>query len=294
VEGISVAYGQLATDRPLISVVMPVLSGMPWVTQQLSALAIQKVAGDWEVVVADNGSQDGTRSYVQQWTERDPRIRLVDASARPGAGAARNIGVRSARGRLLAFCDADDVVQPGWLAGMVAALADADVVGGIFDLASLQGREPSDPIPAAMGQMGFLPFALGANLGVRRDAFETTGGFCETLSAGEDVDLSWRLQLAGYRFAISERVVVAKRERATARDAFRATWGYGRCATLLYRRYRVWGMRPDLRGAAKAWVWLIVASPGLIRPSLRLAWMRAFGIRIGRLAGSVTHHTFFP
>ena len=286
--------GQRGGGRPLISVVMAVRNGMPWLEEQFLALSLQRVSCDWEVVVADNGSADGTRSCVELWSEREPRIRLVDASARLGAGAARNIGVRSAGGRMLAFCDADDVVQPGWLAGMLTALADADLVAGVFDFGSLQGQAVSDPIPAATGQMGFLPFALGANLGVRRDAFEAANGFCETLSAGEDIDLSWRLQLAGYRFAVSEKAVVAKRERAGAGEAFRATWVYGRCDTLLYRHYRARGMRPDLRGAAKAWVWLVVASPGLVIPARRRQWMRAFGVRIGRLAGSMTHHTFFP
>ncbi len=285
---------QRASGRPLISVVMAVRNGMPWLEEQFLALSLQQVPCDWEVVVADNGSSDGTRTCVELWSEREPRIRLVDASARLGAGAARNIGVQSADGRMLAFCDADDVVQPGWLAGMLTALADADLVAGVFDFGSLQGRAVSDPIPAATGQMGFLPFALGANLGVRRDAFEAANGFCETLSAGEDIDLSWRLQLAGYRFAVGEKAVVAKRERTGAREAFRATWIYGRCDTLLYRNYRARGMRPDLRGAAKAWVWLVVASPGLAIPSRRRQWMRALGVRIGRLAGSMTHHTFFP
>ncbi len=285
---------QDATDRPLISVIMPVLNGMPWVEQQLAALNVQEAPGEWEVIVADNGSSDGTRSCVQQWSERDPRVRLVEASARAGPGAARNIGVATAGGRILVFCDADDVVQPGWLAGMVADLNDADLVGGVFDFGSLQGRAQPNPVPAATTQMGFLPFALGGNLAVRRNAFEASGGFSETLMAGEDVDFCWRLQLAGYRFAISERAVVARREHTTARDAFHGTWRYGQCTALLYRRYRARGMRPDLRGAAKAWVWLVVALPGLIKPSRRPEWMRAFGIRVGRLAGSVSHHTFFP
>ena len=51
-----------ASGRPLISVVVPVRNGMPWVEEQLQALSMQQVPGDWEVVVADNGSADGTRS----------------------------------------------------------------------------------------------------------------------------------------------------------------------------------------------------------------------------------------
>jgi GT2 family glycosyltransferase len=244
--------------------------------------------------VADNGSDDGTRSCVERWSERDPRIRVVDASARPGAGAARNIGVQSARGRMLAFCDADDVVLPGWLAAMVAALADSDLVAGVFDFSSLNGGPTSDPTPAATRQMGFLPFALGANLGVRRDAFEAVHGFCETIPPSEDTDLSWRLQLAGFQFAVTPAAAVAKREHAAGKPTFHAAWAYGWCAALLFRHYRAEGMRRDLRGAAKAWVWLVGASPGLVRPSRRRQWVRTFGIRTGRLAGSVKHHAFFP
>ena len=87
------------SERPLVSVVMPVLNGMPWIEHQLRALAAQQLDADWEVVVADNGSDDGTRFCVEQWSERQPRIRLADASARRGEAAARNIGVRAARGR---------------------------------------------------------------------------------------------------------------------------------------------------------------------------------------------------
>jgi glycosyltransferase involved in cell wall biosynthesis len=294
VEVIGVGEQRDMGDPPLISVVVPVLNGMPWIEHQLLALSTQEVPAGWEVVVADNGSRDGTRSAVERWSERCPRIRLVDSSARAGAGAARNIGVRWARGRMLAFCDADDVVQPGWLASLVAALGHADLIAGVFDFVLLNGQPGSDPVPAASRQMGFLPFALGANLAVRRDAFEAVHGFCETIPPSEDTDLSWRLQLAGYRFGMSADALVAKREHASGLPTFRAAWAYGKCAPQLYRHYRDDGMSRDLRGAAKAWIWLIGASPGLVRPSRRHQWVRAFGIRAGRLVGSVTHHAFFP
>jgi len=282
------------SDRPLISVVVPVRNGMPWIEQQLQALSTQEVPADWEVVVADNGSDDGTTACVQRWSERHPRIRLVDASARRGAAAARNKGVRSARGRLLAFCDADDVVRSGWLASICGALSGADLVAGMFDFGALDGHPSSFPVPAATRQLGFLPFALTANLAVRREIFEAAHGFNEELSPEEDVDLCWRLQLAGYRFTVAADAIVEKRGRATGRTTFRAAWAYGLCGPRLYVRYRAKGMRRDLRGAAKAWVWLIAASPGLVRPSRRRSWIRTFGIRAGRLAGSVKLRVFFP
>ena len=124
----------------MISVVLPVRDGLPWLDAQLGALAAQQCDEPWEVVVADNGSSDASMALARSWADRCGAIRVVDASATHRPSAARNAGVRSARGELLAFCDADDVVQPGWLRACVAALAEADVVAGTFDLSSLKGR----------------------------------------------------------------------------------------------------------------------------------------------------------
>ena len=288
------ADNQGANGPPLISVVVPVRNGMPWIEHQLRALSSQQVPAVWEVIVADNGSDDGTRSCVQRWSESDPRIHLVDASAGRGAAAARNIGVQSARGGLLAFCDADDVVRPGWLASMLACLADADLVAGVFDFGALDGAPSPFPVPAATRQLGFLPFGLSANLAVSREVFAAVHGFDEGLSPEEDVDLCWRLQLAGYRFTIATDAVVEKRERAAGLPTFRGAWAYGRCGPRLYVRYRAEGMRRDLRGAAKAWVWLAAALPGLVMRARRRQWVRTFAIRSGRLTGSAHLRVFFP
>ena len=97
------------------------------------------------------GSRGG-RQRLRRWhphlcadggRSRDPRIHLVDASARRGAAAARNIGVRAARGSLLAFCDADDVVRPGWIAPWGRPWSNADLVAGVFDFGALDGS-PTD------------------------------------------------------------------------------------------------------------------------------------------------------
>ena len=103
------------------------------------------------MVVVDNGSTDASVT-VGRLGRRFRAVRWIDGSRIPGPGAARNAGVRAAGGDLLAFCDADDMVQPGWLAACVSALADADVAAGVFDFWSLNGlgiRPSSRPPPAA-------------------------------------------------------------------------------------------------------------------------------------------------
>ena len=152
----------------MISVIVPVRNGMPWIEQQLRALSEQECHEPWEVVVADNNSTDGSGLVVQDWVNRSHMIRLVDASKARGPGATRNAGVGAAQGELLAFCDADDVVQPGWLTAHVAALAEADVSAGVFDFWSLNGLATPSPLscapPPAMSLFGFLPAAGSGNL----------------------------------------------------------------------------------------------------------------------------------
>jgi GT2 family glycosyltransferase len=202
--------------------------------------------------------------------------------------------VQEAKGDLLAFCDADDVVLPGWLAACVAALEKADIVAGYFDFWSLNGIAPSGPVPAAIRQLGFLPAGLGANLAVRRDSFDRVCGFNEEPLPGEDIDLCWRLQLQGFRFDVAPDAVVAKRERAEFRQVFRQAYAYGRCGPVLYHRYRLAGARRNLAGALKAWGWLFYALPQLRHVERRLEWARAAGMRSGRLKGSLEEKVFFP
>jgi GT2 family glycosyltransferase len=279
----------------VISVVMPVLNGMPWIQDQLEALAGQQCAEPWEVVVADNGSTDAGPAVMAAYAERFPALRVVDASGRRGPGAARNAGVAVAAGDRLVFCDADDVVAPGWLSALAAGLEEADVVAGTFDLARLNGG-PVDvgPVPAATAQLGFLPAGLASNLGVRRAAFDAVGGFDETFRVGEDVDCCWRLQLAGYRFAHVEGAVVARREPGPLGAVFRQALAYGRSGPRLYRRHRVAGARRAGRAALRSWAWLVLSLPRLSDDQIRRQWVRAVGVRVGRLVGSVEHGVVFP
>jgi glycosyltransferase involved in cell wall biosynthesis len=278
----------------VISVVVPVLDGLPWLEEQLAALCAQECSEPWEIVVADNGSADGTVEVVRSWVPRCARLRVVDASGQAGPAAARNVGARAAVGELLAFCDADDVVGPGWLGAIVQSLTSADVVGGVFDMTSLNGGGPGRPSRPATWQMGFLPAGLSSNLGVQRSIFEEAGGFSEDLQVGEDVDLCWRLQLAGHRFAVAPDAVVAKREHERLRRVFLRALSYGRSGPLLYRRYRAAGARRQLWPAARSIGWLVVAVVRLGDPGVRRSWARAAGMRLGRLVGSFEHGVFFP
>lgn len=285
--------GRPAVTR--LSVVVPVLDQAAELAEQLTALAAQRTAIPFEVVVADNGSRDLTPRVIREHAAADSRIVGVDASDRRGPAAARNIGAARATGDALAFCDADDVVDPDWVQSLVEALENADLVAGAFDFGSLNGATRSCTPEHYADTFAFLPAGLGANLAVRRRAFDVAGGFAEDLLAGEDVDLCWRLQLAGFDFVATTAAVVAKRERTQAPARRHQLVSYGRHDAALYRRFRRYGMRRNLGLTLKTYGWLLLNGPRAVAdPDVRVRWTRAAFIRWGRLLGSVQHRVLFP
>ncbi|WP_460795359.1 glycosyltransferase family 2 protein [Nocardioides pacificus] len=217
--------------------VIPTLQAGALLEEQLIALSEQTWSGPLEVVVCDNGSTDGSTDRV----ESHPRTRLLDASARRGAAAARNLGVAHARGDVVLFCDADDLVAPDWVATMVAALAEHPVVVGRAELHRLNSARvrATRSLPEGLQAGGDLPAYAGAgNLGIRREVFLAVGGFDESLAHLEDVDFSWRVQHTGHALYYEPAAVVHVRLRATFATQFRQGRDYGRAWALLERRWR--------------------------------------------------------
>ncbi|TLY31480.1 MAG: glycosyltransferase family 2 protein, partial [Nitrospirae bacterium] len=194
--------GESQTPGMRLSVVIPCLNSADQLPVQLWALAREKWQGWWEVVIADNGSTDGTREVAEQFKDRLPRLLVVDASARRGAAYARNVGARSASGEAFLFLDADDEIAPGYLPAMADALAYHDFVAAYRDSESLNTgwvrmSRHTHPYEGFRTFFNFLPHAGGTRIGVRRSIFESVGGFDQNLLRGEDVDFCWRVQLAG-------------------------------------------------------------------------------------------------
>lgn len=211
---------------------------------QLDALAAQCVPFAWELVVADNGSTDGTAALARSYADRLP-VRVVDASATRGAGAARNVGVSVARAPLVAFCDADDVVGDGWVAAMRTALRTHAFVAGRFDGERLNGprvlRSRTIPQTAGLQESTRLPglHAAGAgNMGIRADVFRAVGGFDPGCLFLEDTDLCWRVQLAGVPLTWVPEAVLHVRLRGTLRSTLQQGYHYGSGEHWLALRYR--------------------------------------------------------
>jgi glycosyltransferase involved in cell wall biosynthesis len=287
----------------LVSVVMPALNAADVIGQQLDALGRQTYEGAWEVVVVDNGSTDGTAAATTAYVDRLPDLRVVDGSERRSHTFARNVGARAARGELLLYCDADDVVDPGWMAAYVTAATDegCDLMGGFVDDVSLNDPRhaewrhspPRDRLPE---KMDFLPLAISANLAIRRSVLFDIGGWNEAYGEGcNDVELSWRAQVAGYRLCYVPDAVVAYRYRSSMRALARQMYRRGLAEPQLYADFRPHGLprRPVWRmagGVAK----VAVRAPDLVRgPGPRGRWVNQAATLTGRVRGSARHRSLY-
>lgn len=96
-----------------VTVVIPAHNARTTIDEQLDALMRQTYDRPFEVLLCDNGSTDGTAAHVTTRPRCEAyELRVIDASAVPGASYARNLGAAVATGEFLAFCDADDKVSP--------------------------------------------------------------------------------------------------------------------------------------------------------------------------------------
>lgn len=278
-----------------VSVIVPVYNGATTIGYQLEALSLQTSHRSWELVIADNGSTDSTLAVVERWRSELPAVQIVDASQHRGVSHARNAGVRASRGAVVLICDADDIVRPEWLEALATGLESADLVGGPFDFRSLNdlradSRSRSANSPGLPVGLEFLPFAVGANFGMRRTVFDTIGGWDRNYKGGgDDIDFSWRAQLGGFKLAYVPDADVARRLRSRPTDLWKQFYGYGRAKPQLYAQYRRQGAsREPIHQTLKTWAWIVVHVPDTFRDSARRArYFRVVGARTGRVVGSI-------
>ena len=285
-------------EPALVSVIVPCLDAEDWLEEQLAALAAQTYEGDWELLLVDNGCSDGSIEIARAWQGRLP-LRIVEASDRRSLNHARNAGAAAARGDFLAFCDADDVVRPDWLAALVAAGAEADIVGGTTDLEALnpplyRAWRPDEPATELASDQGFLPYVSGGNCGMwARVARELRwdGGFD---FGSSDLEFCWRAQLADYRLAFTPDAVICQRYKRRIRDLARQYYRYGRSGPTLYRRFRDHGMPRDNRASMWWYRWLAEHLGHLTESRARRGnWVRIAAFRVGRLSGSLRTRTLY-
>ncbi len=278
----------MAPDDRFASIVIPVGSIGAALDRQVRAVLAQELPAHFELVLAFNTPRPAAiDEMVAGWPVVPERpVRVVDALERRGAAYARNCGARAATGDRLAFCDADDLVHPGWLAALLAGLDVHDAVTGhvidVFpDARTASWHPPATPggLPSFLGR----PYLLTGNLAVHRAAFLAVRGFDETLTRCEDIAFGWALTRAGFSLGYAPDAVIDYNRRAGLRAMLHTHYLYGRGMSETLARYGA----PVADGAPESKL-------GMLRPNNQQVSKATFGgtarrgaIALGRLRGLV-------
>ena len=217
---------------PDVTVILPVYRGVRMIERCLEAVTRQVTNRFIEVIVVDDGSDDGTAQAAEQWVRAHSaewqsryEIRVLCQPHR-GAAAARNLGAREARGTILLFTDSDCEPRPDWLENMVLSFEEPQVYGAkgayqthqkswVARLVQVEYQEKYE----RMKQFDSIDFVDTYSAAFRRGVFLSLGGFDESFPSAsvEDQEFSFRMAECGYRMRFVPNARVAHHHATTLR-----------------------------------------------------------------------------
>ena len=256
----------MVSGMPRVSVVLPVFNAVATIARAVASVRAQTWA-DWELVVVDDGSTDGTREILRGLAQQEKRMRVIER-AHAGVAAAANAAMAAARGDFLARMDADDVAHPERLAAQVAWLdaaenRDVGVVGCLVEYGGDRAANAGyalhvdwvnalvTPEEIALGRFVEQP-VVNPSVMVRRELVARHGGYRDG-DFPEDYELWLRWLDAGVRIAKVPRVLLTWQDGPT-----RLTRTDERYAPDAFFRVKAeWIARELARsgGGREVWVW---------------------------------------
>jgi glycosyltransferase involved in cell wall biosynthesis len=227
-------------QTPMVSVVICAYNAERTMRACLESLT-KLTYPNYEVIIVDDGSRDRTAEISMDFSQ----FRLI-RQPNKGLSVARNVGLHAARGDIVAYTDSDCVVDPHWLTLMVRAMAEGgfDGCGGPNYAPHEDGRieacvaaSPGAPCHVLLGE-NVAEHLAGCNMVYTKASLVKVGGFDpQFTSAGDDVDVCWRMLDAGLRLGYCPAAFVWHFRRNTITAYYGQQRGYGRAEAMLYSRY---------------------------------------------------------
>ena len=268
--------------HPKISIIVPTYNKSSHLARLLPSIIEQDYAKeDFEIIIVDDGSTDNTASVAEQFADCFANYQYV-YQHNQGIGAARNTGLRHARGELISFIADDYVLDPTYLSKMSSAFND-ESIHGVRPLFNSLGRTPVEMAMYVNMISGFkkhvghqinqtiyrYPSVIswgGASM-TRRRVFDVHGPFLAEFPTGEDYEYGIRLSQAGIHIHIYNETLFKIKNRTNFIEANLRLYEYGFNSSQLKKYLNNKSYKPST----------IRANPILVKPALVLRLLRMIG-----------------
>ena len=237
---------------PRVSVVMPVYNGERYLAEAIASVLGQTYA-DFELIVVDDGSSDGSRAIIEEYARRDTRVLPVLLPENQGMASARNRGIEGSGGEFVAFSDSDDICLPDRLRTQLIHLEgnpDIGVLGCTMWAVDHQlkplaeTRVPREHALIAWG-LSFDPILPGGSCLIRRDLLVDNGCYEEGRLYADDLEL-WSRLMAKTRFANLPDILMFYRRHPAAAGIGSRKQQYAEGQAVRKRMLeRLWGEAPE-------------------------------------------------
>jgi len=195
-----------ADTQPLVSVIIAAYNTAGYIGETLESVLCWQDWSRYEVIVVDDGSSDDTADVVKSFDD----VHYI-WQENGGPGAARNTGIASAQGELIAVSDSDDPVAPGRLGLQARYLIDHPEIDAVLGRQEWLNAPDWLARDAVYGDLAGVP--VGGSAMFRRDALIAVGGYDPSFRTGEDTDLLIRMREQGHAYVVLPEVVLYRRFR---------------------------------------------------------------------------------
>lgn len=242
---------------PMVSVVVPIYNGEADLPDLIDCLVSQTYPKDKvEYLLVDNNSSDRTLDYLKKTANNCPiTIHPLSENQIQSSYAARNRGIKTSVGEVIAFTDADCRPEAQWLEALIPPFIDPNVVIVAGEITALPGKNLLEQHAERQETLSqkhtlthpFRPYGQTANLAIRRSVFATSGLFRPHLTSGGDADICWRILHSNIgRLEFAPTAIVQHRHRDTLQELASQWRRYGRSNRYLHELHGI-DLMPDIK-----------------------------------------------
>jgi glycosyltransferase involved in cell wall biosynthesis len=246
-------------NEPFISIIIPVYNQAGLVLECVKSLVNQDYK-NYEVIFVDGLSNDGTWELLEGFKQKEKVANLRLFRKQGNAAAGRNFGIEIAKGKLCAFIDSDALASRDWLnkiAETFESQSEESLLAGVGGINLLPEKSSYKSFvfyqllgsPLAHGGKlnpsvqhkreveGFVGHIPTSNLAIKKSVFAKEGKFDESFDQGEDLELSTRLGLKGYKFFCSPKIKVKHYQRRSITKFLKQIYGWGKGKGLIIKKF---------------------------------------------------------